>query len=492
MGFTNLPTPNILMYMNDDNSHLFKIFTASFFVVGIFSSIFFGGVFFAQANSDISCVENIDGKSDKELEVILLKCEKEIEEQKILLNNKQRNSVTIERDISVLSYKINKAKTEINARNIKIKKLGRDITSKKDEIVSLVVKTKNIQDSLAKLLRKTNELESYSFVETLLSNKSLSDFFIDVDNFDVLKKDLRVSLFKIKNLKNKKELIKFDLETKKENERGLRIAKEQEKRKTANYKTEKERLLNLNKKEVKKYKQTIAQKEKIKNNIRTKMFRTVGGTEISFGDALALVAPYEERIGAESALVLAVLFQESGANDKIGGNLGRCTYNQKANNKSGTVMSNSQKPSFLAIMKELGMNPNTKPVSCPIPRDGQYGGAMGPAQFMPRTWWDIKTGYGYKKRVAKVLGVPVPSPFINLDAFTGTALYLSDARDRCAGPKGFSNLFEIWSCTAAKYYSGLGSRGSRLAKHMNPRYSYGYKVAKRTQAFQKDIDLLNQ
>lgn len=478
--------------MNIDTSYSFKklflsIASASFVVLG---GIFLFGVFSVQANSDVACTEDIDGKSDKELETILAQCEQEIENQKNLLNDKQRDSVTIERDISVLNYKINKAKAEIRAREIKIRKLRRDIASKEGEIVNLVLKTENIKNSLAKLLRKTDELESYSLLETLLSNESLSDFFIDVDNFDVLKKELRVSLSEIRKLKNKKESIKSELEIKEENERGLKIAKEQEKRKTANYKSEKERLLNLNREEEKQYKQLIAEKERIKNEIRNRIFRTVGGTEMTFAQALELISPLEEKIGVEPALVLAVLTQESAVDGVIGRNLGGCTYDQPAPNKSGTVMSDSQKESFLAITKELGINPKTTPVSCPIPRDGQYGGAMGPAQFMPNTWWDVNTGYGYKKRVGKVLGISNPSPFVNLDAFTATALYLSDARDRCAGPNGFDVTFKIWGCTAAKYYSGLGSSGSRLAKHMNPTYSYGYKVAKRAQAFQKDIDTL--
>jgi flagellar motility protein MotE (MotC chaperone) len=327
-------------------------------------------------------------------------------------------------------------------------------------------------------------------METLLSNESLSDFFVDIDNLSVLKEKLRVSLSGIRELKEKTKNIKMELEDKERNERGLKLIKEQEKRKTLSYKSEKEKLLNLNREEEKQYKKLIEEKKRIKNEIRTRIFRTVGGTEISFGDALALVQPYEEKIGVESALVLAVLFQESAVDGVIGRNLGKCTYNQKANNKSGTVMSNSQKQSFLAIIGELGMSPGKTPVSCPISRDGSYGGAMGPSQFMPNTWWDIRTGYGYKKRVAKVLGVETPSPFVNLDAFVGTMLYLSDARGMCAGPKGFSNTFEIWSCTAAKYYSGLQSRGSKLSRHMKSKYSYGYKVAKRAQAFQKDIDTL--
>jgi len=477
--------------MSDDSIWPVKLFTILFFIIIAFAGIFVGGSFSVHANSDISCDGNIEGKSDKELEIVLKECEKEIEEQKDLLNDKQRDSITIERDISILNYKINKAKADIKAREIKIVKIGKDIVSKEREIVSLSDKTENIQASLAELVRKTDELETYSLVETLLSNESLSDFFVDVDNFDILKKELRVSLLKIRDLKDKTETVKSELEDREENERGLKISKEQEKRKTTGYKSEKERLLDLNREEEKQYKQKIAEKERIKNEIRNRIFRTVGGTEMTFEEALELVIPFEERIGVEAALVLAVLTQESAIDGVIGSNLGRCTYNQAASNKSGTVMSNSQKESFLSITSELGINPNTTPVSCPIPRDGQYGGAMGPSQFMPNTWWDVNTGYGYKKRVAKVLGIPSPSPFVNLDAFTATALYLSDARDRCAGPNGFSATFEIWSCTSAKYYSGLGNTTKRtLGKHMYPKYSYGYKVASRAQAFQKDIDLL--
>jgi len=479
--------------MSDDDSHLPNIFTILFFATLVLIGVFFMGAFFVQANSNISCAEdNLDGKTDEELQLALEKCDKEIAQQKALLSNKQKDSVTIEFDIAKLDYKINQAKAEIRKRGIKIKQLSKSVVAKEKEISSLSLKTENIQVSLAELIRKTDELNGYSLLETLLSNQSLSDFFIDVDNFGVLKNELRISLLEIKDLKSKKETAKEDLKEKERNERGLKITKEAEKRKTASYKSEKNRLLSLNRKEEKEYKQTIAQKEKIKNEIRNRIFRTVGGTEMTFEEALQLILPFEEKIGVEAALVLAVLTQESAIDGVIGKNLGRCTYNQSAPNKSGTVMSNSQKPSFLAITEELKINSNTTPVSCPIPRDGQYGGAMGPSQFMPRTWWDISTGYGYKKRVAKVLNIPTPSPFVNLDAFTGTALYLSDARDMCSGPKGFSTTFEVWSCTAAKYYSGLQSRGSRLYKHMNPRYSYGYKVAKRAQAFQKDIDLLNQ
>jgi len=446
----------------------------------------------ALANTDTLCTsQGIDNKSDAELERIIQVCDQEKAQQALLLNNKQRESVSVERDISVLKYKISQSQSEIRAGDIKIKRIKKDIVKKGATIDTLSIDIEQTQASIGKLIRKTNELDDYSFVEAVLSRDSISAFFIDIGNFDILKDKLHAALVRMKEIKGLTQKERESLTEKEQRERGLKLVNEREKKKTESYKSEKDRLLSLNRKEEAGYKKTIAEKEAIKQRIRSKLFKTVGGLEISFGDAFDLIAPYEERIGVESALVLAVLFQESGRDSMIGGNLGACTYNQRKNNNDGTVMRDSQKDSFLAIMSDLGLDPNTTKVSCPIPRDGAYGGAMGPSQFMPGTWWDINNGWGYKKRISKVLGIPNPSPFTNLDAFVGTALYLSDARERCAGPNGFSGIFDILSCTSAKYYSGLGSSGARLAKHMNSRWSYGYQVATRAQQFQRDIDTLN-
>ncbi|OGD66848.1 hypothetical protein A2442_02340 [Candidatus Campbellbacteria bacterium RIFOXYC2_FULL_35_25] len=444
------------------------------------------------AKSEVTCSIDLDNKTDSELASALKKCEEEIAEQEKMLQSKQRESVTIERDIDILRTKISKTQADIRAKDIKIYQLNGDITSKVEIIADLNKRFEKTTLSISELIRRTNEIDSFSSVEAILSGQSLSDFFIDVDNFSILKKDLKNNLEAIKQIKEETQTAKDILEEQQSKEQALKVAKEQEKRNTENYKAENEVLLGLNRNQEKEYQQIIAEKEKIKNEIRNRMFRTVGGTELRFEEALKLIQPYEGRIGVEAALVLAVLTQESAVDGVIGSNLGKCTYNQPVTrNKSGTVMSNTQKPSFLAIMEELNMNPDTTPVSCPIYSDGAYGGAMGPSQFMPSTWWDVEAELGYKKRVAKVLGIRTPSPFINLDAFTGTALYLSDARFKCSGPGGFDNQFEIWSCSAAKYYSGLSSSGSRLAQHMTSKWSYGYKVAERAQAFQKDIDTLN-
>lgn len=435
-------------------------------------------------------ITNIEGKTDAELEAIAEQCEREAAEQKALLEEKQRESVTIERDISILDSKIEKTNLDIRATQVKIYQIGQEITEKEKDLRTLSEKTEETLDHLAVLIKRKNELDAFSYIEALLSQKTLSNFFLDVNDFDEVEGALKNNLNKLREVKSKTEKTKEELESVEMNERGLKLQKEKEAKQTETYKDTKENLLNLNREQEAEYQALIKEKERVKTAIRNRLFRTVGGVELTFGEALRLIQPYEEKIGVESALTLSILSQESGIDGLIGKNQGRCTYNQPAQNKAGTVMSDSQKTSFVTILSELGMDPETTPVSCPIYSDGAYGGAMGPSQFMPNTWWDVKNETGYKKRVAKVLGVSVPSPFNNLDAFTGTALYLSDAMYRCK--TAFSSQFDLWSCSAAKYYSGLyNTTSNTLLNHMRPTYSYGYKVAKRAEEFQKDIDLLN-
>ena len=442
------------------------------------------------ARAQVKCPTDISGKSDKELEALLVVCEAEIADSKLRLNLTEKQAITIEQIISELKQKIKKSELEIKTRNIRIKQLSGDISIREQNIATLVAKIDKMKVSLAEILRKTEELGSRSPIEVVLSNENLSEFFIGLDNYGAVETKLHQAIADIRDLRNQTEEERTKLEGSRSKEAGLKLEQEEEKRRTESFRKEQEKVLKLTQAEAEAYKKSIAEKEKVKNEIRNRIFRTVGGQELSFGEALKLVRMHESRIGVNAALVLAVLTQESSVEGMIGKNIGKCTYKQSAANSAGTVMSESQKPSFLAITAELGLDANTVPVSCPIVSDGSYGGAMGPAQFMPSTWWNVSAETGYKKRVAQVTGSSLPSPFNSLDAFTGTALYLSDALARCK--TAFSSTFELRACTAAKYYGGLSLSGSKLSRHMTPTYSYGYKVASRAADFEKDIALLDQ
>ncbi len=321
----------------------------------------------------------------------------------------------------------------------------------------------------------------------MLSSNDLSEFLKDADNYSVINGKLNDLTNQLTGVKTDTENQKKDLETQKTKEEKLKFDQETAKTQSQNLQKEKQQILTVTKGQEAEYQRIIAQKEALKNQIRNRLFRTVGGTELTFGDALKVIQPYESTVGVNSALVLAILTQESSVSGLIGKNIGKCYYNQSAKNSSNSVMSPSQFSSFLSIMSELGLNPNTTPVSCPIYSDGSYGGAMGPAQFMPKTWWDVDANIGYKNRVGSVVGSSLPSPFENRDAFVGTALYLKDAQTICK--TAFSKQSDIWACAASKYYGGLALKGSRLTSYMY--YGYGHQVAVRAGQFQNDINTLN-
>ena len=184
-------------------------------------------------------ITNLDGKSDAELEAISLQCEKEALEQKILLDAKQRESVTIERDISIIDNKIYKTDLDIRATKVKIYQIGQEIDQKEVDIRTLSEKTEEIIEHLAVLIKRSNELDASSYLEALLSRKSLSSFFIDIDDFGEVKKGLDDKLNELRGIKKDTETAKTQLEESEMNERGLKLKTENEKKKAEVYKDEK-------------------------------------------------------------------------------------------------------------------------------------------------------------------------------------------------------------------------------------------------------------
>ena len=430
----------------------------------------------------VTCDSNLDGKTDQELQTISAQCDADLADLNAKANTTKQYSSELQKGIADLNYNISKIQLQIKAKNASIKQLGDNIVVKTKYIGQLSDRMDDIKKTISKILRDTYAMDDTSIINVLLSNDNLSNFFIDTDNYATINERLQNLTDELNGVKKTSETEKMALETKQAQEAKLKFEQEKAKKTTEGLKTEKQTLLSLTKNKEAEYQKLITEKEKLKNQIRNRLYRTAGGEEISFGDALKIIQPYESAIGVDSALILAVLFQESAIDSTIGKNIGKCTYNQTSSCVAGkTVMSDSQKPTYLSIMSSLGLNPNTTPISCAICRDGNYGGAMGPAQFMPVTW------DGVAKRVSSIIGVFYPSPFENLAAFTASAVLLKDNQDRCK--TAFIKRNEIWSCAASKYYGGLSLAGTKLKSFMN--YGYGASVLKRALQFEKDIDTLN-
>src|SRR3989344_2769019 len=142
--------------------------------------IFFASIAAAVSAQEVGS-EQVNARR-AELQRELSKIEAEIEEQRRILETKQRESVSLERDIDILNAQIQKSKLSIRARDLSIQKLSTDIYGKESTIGELTAKLDREKESLAQLLRKTNEIDSSSVIEVALSRQSLSDFFADLDS----------------------------------------------------------------------------------------------------------------------------------------------------------------------------------------------------------------------------------------------------------------------------------------------------------------------
>ena len=308
-----------------------------------------------------------------QLERELADLERQIEVQRGLLSSKQRESVTFERDIAILEAQIEKAKLEIRARDIEIGKLGKEIVGKNQVIGALDAKRERQKDSISDMIQKTREFDETSLILVALANESISDFFKDLDTFQALQGELQISFTDIRVTRVETEEEREALENRQTEEEKLRTIQAKEKARIEENEKEKQNLLKVTRGEEARYQALLKEQEKTASQIRAELFQLRGTAAIPFGQALDLANFASSKTGVRPALILGVIAEES----NLGENVGTGTWTED-------MPPDRDKPVFLAIMDALGFSPDAMPVS-KKPWYG-WGGAMGPAQFIPSTW----------------------------------------------------------------------------------------------------------
>lgn len=433
------------------------------------SFFLFGFVYAPAHNSSslISAASDIKAEEErKNLENQLAELEKQISDYEATIVQYQKQGKTLQNEIKSLESQIAKLNLQIKAINLNLKKLNQEINTTQSKINSVEEDITFNKDALSQVLQNLYENEDQSLMEIFLANPNLSDFFGNLNNLMLIQDNLRLTLEKITQLRiellDQKEqlaLEKSDAETLK----NYRASQKQEIEKTQ---TQKGEILKITKGKESEYKKLVTETKKTATEIRKQIFRLLGGGELDFEKAYELAKFAEQATGVRAALILAVLDRESA----LGQNVGRCTYNQIM--KSGaTAMSPKEIPVFLSIVQLLNINPESIQISCPN-TDGTYGGAMGPAQFIPSTW------NLYKDEIAKITGNNPSSPWNNGDAFVATAIYLKNLLNACSNYSGLAQE----RCAAARYYAGR--------RWQNYVWTYGARVISQAQSFQKDIEIL--
>jgi len=401
------------------------------------------------------------------------KLQEEIAQWQKVLDETRALKNTIQGDVTALNAQIKKAEAEIRSRNNTIAQLAGEINQKTAHISALEEKIERGRESLAKLMREKNENESRPLAMLILSSGSLSSFFSDADQIDVINRELQTLFEELRDTRTETQKEREELDARKNQELDAKYVVEVKKKEVSTAEAEKKKLLNITQNQETQYSQVLAERQTRAETIRAALFELRDAPGIPFATALEYASQAEAKTGVRAAFILGILRQES----NLGVNVGQCLLTDpktgagKGKN-TGTPFKNVMHPTrdvppFLDITNRLGKNPYSTPVSCP--QSIGYGGAMGPSQFIPSTW------KLYEKRLASALGVSTADPWNPKHAIMATGTFLQDLG---AGRGGYTAEREA----AGRYYAGAGWATRGLG--------YAASVLAFAQEYQENIDFL--
>jgi membrane-bound lytic murein transglycosylase B len=428
-------------------------------------------VTFAQTSS---CSSDTTGKSKAQLQADLDACNAEIAQWTSVLNNTKQQSASYQRDVALLTAKINAAQASIKAKNIAITNLSKGIAEKQSTINALNDRIESGKQSLAEILRKTHSIDSASLAEAILSDKDFSEFFVDVNTYISTERSMEELFNELRGNRSAAEEAKAELNRQKQAAADAAAQLALQKKAVESDKAEKNQLLADSKSKEKTYAQVLADRQAQAAKIRSALFPLIGvDSQIQFGTALTYATAAGIRTGVRPALILAILQQES----NLGANVGSCvitnlTTGETKSVNSGKIFPNGIHPTrdlplLQTIVTGLGRDPLTTKVSCPI--GGGYGGAMGPTQFIPSTWKIIED------KVESALSETLADPWNPKDAIYAAAFLL-------AGNGAGTQTYTDERNAACRYYSG---RPCSIAGA-----TYGTQVMAKATIIQQNIDAL--
>ncbi len=367
---------------------------------------------------------------------------------------------TLSTQVSTLKKKIQSLEAQINQGTIVVKGLNFQINDTQKSISKTSSKIEGSQEQITNILRSIYEEDKKPSFEILLSG-NLSDFFSNLAYLESLNSKVSDLMETTKNLQNylQGQKVKMDGEVN-QVQKTMALQSLQKKENEQN-KKQQEQYLKLTEAQ---YQQQLKDKQDAEQKsakIKAKLFQTLGVSKVpTFGEALEVAKTAANIVGIRPAFLLAIISQESA----IGKNVGQCVItdiNTGAGKRISTgaatirVMKPTRDvPIFMQITAASGRDPYKTPVSCWIPAyvsgsPSGWGGAMGPAQFIPSTW------NLFADRLQSLLGVAA-DPWGIKDSFTAAGLYLSDlgASAQTAGTE---------SRAASRYYGGSSAYARSVA-----------------------------
>lgn len=404
---------------------------AAFFAIIFISSFFIFSVPFCLA-----------APTQAELEQELKNIEEQIAQYSSQLAKTSTEKNTLQNKIKQLQTKQKTLNLQIKSTTLQLNKLTGQIGQIQEEIKTSQSKEESLKKQMAIIIKQINSVDN-NIIISLLGAEGITQAFNELQNYSELIGSLKNLREKHQTVRKKLALQKNDLEEKKDDTNSLLRIRSAQQVDLKNNLTEQNELLAVTKGTEANYQAILKDTQKRAVEIRNRIYELFNtGSQVTFGQAVEIAKLTSKLTGIRPAFILAVLTQES----NLGKNVGTCNRVGDPPEKSWTVImkpERDQEP-FKQITTELGLDINTTPVSCPMKdKTGAqvgWGGAMGPAQFIPSTWM------GYKNKIIALTGKSTANPWDIRDAFLAAAIKL-----RADGADGTED--GEWKA-AMKYFAG--------------------------------------
>lgn len=369
----------------------------------IFLLLISPGVSFAQSASSTAATPD-DKKAALQAQLDAINTQ--IKQNQAGLSQLQTKRTSLERDVDILDSKIKDAQLKIKARDLTILQLKGGIQEQELGINVLDSKVAQGQQSVGQMLRETRVIDDQSLAQIALAG-NLKDLMQEIDDFQTIQRALGASFEKMANARDDLTKRKEALEEQQSEEQDLLQIQKLQQNQLKDTEKQKQTLVSSAKGQESIYQKVIAGQQATAAQIEAQLFTLRDSSSVKFGDMFAYAKQASVVTHVRPAVILGILKEET----NLGQNLG-------SGNWRLDMHPTRDQPVFLKITSELGLNPDTQPVS--KKQNYGWGGAMGPAQFIPSTW------ILYKDRIAKATGDNPPNPWSARDAVFATAILMMD------------------------------------------------------------------
>ncbi len=376
--------------------------------------------------------------------------EKQLADIEAQINTFEKQLASTQGEKKTLTNAINKLKSQqssillqVKSTTLKLNKINTELSKTEKDITTTKSKEERLKIQLGSVLRLLNNKDEQLLVVSLSETRGLAEVAQTIQDYSKIFFTLASLTNQTKALQDSLQKQQVAYQDQQDDAEQLIKIKNAQQQELLNKLSEQKDLLQVTQGQESNYQKIITDKRKEANAIRNRIYDLVGGgTQITFEKAVEIATWVGNQVGVRPAFLLAVLTQES----SLGKNVGTCNRPNDPPEKSWKVVmkpERDQEP-FKTITSELGRDIEVTPVSCPL-RDSKgkiygWGGAMGPAQFIPSTWM------GYRKKVTAITGKPA-DPWNITDAFIASASKLAN--------DGASSKEEDGEWKAAmKYFAG--------------------------------------